>query len=56
VLTPWPADPDRVQVSNRDTIARLGGVPVATLPYLDDLEPAALAVEGTRLTEELPVE
>jgi dethiobiotin synthetase len=31
VLTPWPAGPTVMQRSNRDTIARLGGVDVATL-------------------------
>jgi dethiobiotin synthetase len=32
VLTPWPADPGPVELSNRDTIARLGSVLVETLP------------------------
>lgn len=31
VLTPWPERPDGIQLSNRETIARLGGVEVATL-------------------------
>lgn len=31
VLTPWPGRPGAVQTSNRDTIARLGEVEVATL-------------------------
>lgn len=35
VLTPWPADPDPVQSSNRRTLESLGGVPVAALPPLD---------------------
>jgi dethiobiotin synthetase len=35
VLTPWPADPSRIERSNRETIERLGSVPVATLPPLD---------------------
>jgi dethiobiotin synthetase len=35
VLTPWPADPSRVERSNRQTIEGLRGVPVATLPELD---------------------
>ena len=35
VLTPWPVDPSRVERSNRETIERLGSVPVATLPPLD---------------------
>jgi dethiobiotin synthetase len=35
VLTPWPDDPSRMEDSNRETIARLGGVQVRTLPHLD---------------------
>lgn len=41
VLTPWPAEPSLVERSNRATIERLGGIPVATLaaltPALADL-------------------
>jgi dethiobiotin synthetase len=32
VLTPWPARPSTMERSNRETIARLGGVEVETLP------------------------
>jgi dethiobiotin synthetase len=32
VLTPWPDEPGEVELSNRETIAALGGLPVATLP------------------------
>lgn len=32
VLTPWPDEPGAVERSNRETIARLGGAEVATLP------------------------
>jgi dethiobiotin synthetase len=32
VLTPWPAAPSVMERSNRETIARLGRVDVATLP------------------------
>jgi dethiobiotin synthetase len=35
VLTPWPEQPGRVERSNRETIAVLGGIPVETLPPLD---------------------
>lgn len=35
VLTPWPERPGRVEESNRETIAALGGVEVETLPRLD---------------------
>ena len=34
VLTPWPAQPGEMEHSNRETIARLGGVEVVTLPAL----------------------
>jgi dethiobiotin synthetase len=34
VLTPWPDEPSHMERSNRDTIARLGAVEVATLPSL----------------------
>jgi hypothetical protein len=34
VLTPWPAQPGDIERSNRETIARLGGVDVETLPAL----------------------
>ena len=49
VLTPWPRRPSAVHTSNRDTIARLGNVEVATLGELD-LRPTALEPEP-----ELPV-
>jgi dethiobiotin synthetase len=32
VMTPWPASPGRLEQSNRETVERLGGVPVVTLP------------------------
>jgi dethiobiotin synthetase len=35
VLTPWPADPDVIEESNRETIELLGEVRVALLPRLD---------------------
>jgi dethiobiotin synthetase len=35
VLTPWPARPTGMHRSNRETIARLADVEVATLPQLD---------------------
>ena len=44
VLTPWPAQPGEMERSNLETIARLGGVEVATLPALAvrTIGPAAL--------------
>ena len=41
VLTPWPEAPSRVEESNRETIASLGGVRVETLPRLDLADPRA---------------
>jgi dethiobiotin synthetase len=49
VITPWPDDPSVMTRSNRDTIARLGGVEVATVPPLPDGSPAALAAGGAHL-------
>ena len=40
VMTPWPSSPSRLEESNRETVARLGGVPVAGLP---ECTPASLA-------------
>ena len=31
VMTPWPKDPEPIERSNRETIERLGGVPVSSL-------------------------
>jgi dethiobiotin synthetase len=46
VLTPWPEAPSLLELSNRDTIAELGRVPVATLPYIDRPTPELLATAG----------
>jgi dethiobiotin synthetase len=35
VLNPWPAEPSPMELSNLETIARLGSVAVETLPPLD---------------------
>jgi dethiobiotin synthetase len=43
VLTPWPAQPNAMEQSNRATIARLGAVEVATLPHLPSPDLATLA-------------
>jgi dethiobiotin synthetase len=50
VLTPWPAEPSYVERSNRETIERLGGVPVATLEPIARADPELLARAGRRLT------
>jgi dethiobiotin synthetase len=49
VLTPWPAAPDTIQRSNRETIARLGAVEVAGLPHVARADPALLARAGRSL-------
>jgi dethiobiotin synthetase len=49
VLTPWPAQPDAMEESNRATIARLGGVQVATLPRVLSAELSTLADAGGQL-------
>jgi dethiobiotin synthetase len=49
VLTPWPAQPDEIERSNRDTIARLGEVAVAVLPRIPRADPQALARAGAAL-------
>jgi dethiobiotin synthetase len=41
VLTPWPAEPDELARSNSETIARLGGIGVETLPRLDLTKPGS---------------
>jgi dethiobiotin synthetase len=43
VMTPWPADPEPIEVSNRATVERLAGVPVHGLP---PTSPDALATAG----------
>jgi dethiobiotin synthetase len=48
VLGPWPAQPSAIEVSNRDTIAALGRVEVATLGQVTG--PQALAAAGARLS------
>jgi dethiobiotin synthetase len=40
VLTPWPRRPADVHHSNRETVARLCELEVATLPWLDVARPA----------------
>ena len=49
VLTPWPVEPSVIERSNRDTIARLGEVPVATLPRIGSATREQLAAAGAAL-------
>lgn len=46
VMTPWPAEPEPIELSNRATVELLGGVPVSGLPQTD---PASLAQAGAGL-------
>lgn len=49
VLTPWPREPSVLELSNRETIGRLGGVEVATLPAVASPDAGALAAAGAVL-------
>jgi dethiobiotin synthetase len=46
VMTPWPESPAAIERSNRETVERLGGVPVAGLA---PTEPSSLAAAGASL-------
>ena len=50
VLTPWPAEPSAIERSNRETISRLTGIEVTTLPHVAAPEPELLAAAGRHLT------
>jgi dethiobiotin synthetase len=49
VLNPWPDRPDVIERSNLDTIARRGGVEVATLGHVAAAEPELLAAAAAGL-------
>jgi dethiobiotin synthetase len=49
VMTPWPEAPSAMLRSNRETVARLGGVDVTTLALLPDGSPPSLAAAGAIL-------
>jgi dethiobiotin synthetase len=49
VLTPWPAEPSRLERSNRDAIAGMGDVNVAGLPAVERPDAALLARAGAQL-------
>ena len=49
VLTPWPLEPATIETSNRETIARLGEVPVTTLEAISAPTPPLLAAAGETL-------
>jgi dethiobiotin synthetase len=46
VLTPWPTEPEPIELSNRETVERLAGVAVHGLPPTD---PDSLATAGQSL-------
>lgn len=46
VMTPWPAHPEPIERSNRDTVEQLSGVPVSGLP---PTTPSQLAAAGAAL-------
>jgi dethiobiotin synthetase len=49
VMTPWPPSPTVMEQSNRDTIARLSGAEVATLPLIAAARPDLLATAADGL-------
>ncbi len=49
VLTPWPPRPSQLETSNRETIARIGALPVHLLAALAGPDPAELARAGEQL-------
>jgi len=49
VLTPWPAEPTTLELSNRESIRRLGRVPVEELEEIAGPELANLALAGDTL-------
>lgn len=49
VLTPWPDEPDEIELSNRATLERLCEVEVATLPRLRVLTRTSLAAAAEGL-------
>lgn len=49
VLTPWHSTPSRMELSNHQTIARLGAVDVATMEEISSVDIPALARAGARL-------
>ena len=54
VMTPWPDEPEPIELSNRATVERLAGVPVAGLPRtrpdsLGAMEQGCLSTPGSKL-------
>ena len=53
VLTPWPAAPGELELSNRATIADLGEVEVLTLAEIDLAEPGGWPRSRPGLAEQI---
>ncbi len=49
VLTPWPTQPDAIEVSNRETIEGLGAIEVGTLGWVASPTAAALSAAAESL-------
>lgn len=49
VLTPWPEEPNEIEQSNRETIARMGNIEVAALGHVRSPAAADLARAGRAL-------
>ena len=49
VLTPWPDQPDAIELSNRETIERLGAIEVGTLSRVTSPTAAALSAAAESL-------
>jgi dethiobiotin synthetase len=49
VLTPWPAEPSRLEIANRDAIERMGDVEVAGLANVESPDVDQLACAGALL-------
>jgi dethiobiotin synthetase len=49
VMTPWPAEPSTIEWSNMDTVAAIGKVDVAGMPFVNQVDFEALARAGGAL-------
>jgi dethiobiotin synthetase len=49
VLTPWPADPSALELSNRQTIAEMSEIEVVSLERIDTHSQTSLARAGAKL-------
>lgn len=49
VLTPWPARPDQIELSNLATLRELAGAHIGTLPALERPDVSTLAAAGETL-------